>query len=412
MLSCGAFIDVRYSQRLKKGRGNFFEEKVRNTRKDDVRQWWRNVNVMSGRNYSQSCFNLERDGVALLEGELAESLNQYFATVAADIPPLDTSCVPSFLPSVEEVPIVHSHVVCKKLLHVKTNKAMGPDSIPPRIIKEFPYELTEPVTKIFNTSISTGEVPILWKCYNIIPIAKVKKSLCESDTRPISVTPILSKVLEDFVVAWMIEDVGQHIDSRQFGSLKESSTTYCLLNLIHNWLSELDNPGCYLRACFLDFSKAFDRIDHTIVIRKLIDLRVRRSIIPWICSFRTDQWQCVKLGQTVSNWLPVRADVPQGTKLGPILFVIMINDLKLASPRCSYWKYVDDITISEFAAARGVSILQSELDNISTWADTKNMVLNTKKGQGDAIDTKVLESVNAHKVLGVTIQSNLKWGCS
>ena len=86
-----------------------------------------------------------------------------------------------------------------------------------------------------------------------------------------SSTPILSKVLEDFVVSWMIEDVGEHIDSRQFGSLKGSSTTYCLLDLIHNWLSELDNPGCYLRACFLDFSKAFDRIDHTIVIRKLID---------------------------------------------------------------------------------------------------------------------------------------------
>ncbi|CAH3166426.1 unnamed protein product, partial [Porites evermanni] len=66
----------------------FYEEKVRNTRKDDVRQWWRTVNVLSGRTYSQSCFTLERDGVVLSEGELAESLNQYYATVAADIPPL------------------------------------------------------------------------------------------------------------------------------------------------------------------------------------------------------------------------------------------------------------------------------------------------------------------------------------
>ena len=364
---------------IKARKRKFYEEKVRNTRKDDVRQWWRTINAMSGRAYSQYCFTLERDGVVLSEGELAESLNQYFATVAADIPPLDTACLPPFLPSADEVPILHSHVVCKKLLHVKANKAMGPDSIPPRIIKELAYELAEPVTKIFNTSLSTGEVPFLWKCSNITPIPKVKQPQYESDTRPISLTPILSKVLEDFVVSWMIEDVGEYIDTRQFGSLKGSSTTYCLLDLIHSWLSELENSGCYLRACFLDFSKAFDRINHTIVITKLIDLGVRRSIIPWICSFLTDRWQCVKLLQTVSNWLPVCAGVPQGTKLGPILFVIMINDLKLASPRCSYWKYVDDITMSESAPASGVSILQSELDNISTWAATNNMVLNPKK---------------------------------
>ena len=253
---------------------------------------------MSGRTYSQSCFTLEHNGVALLEGKLAESSTTLIHVCHA------------ILPSAEEVPIVHSHVVCKKLLHVKANEAMGPDSIPPLIIKELAYVLTEPVKKIFNTSLSTGEVPILWKCSNIIPIPKVKQP-CENDTRPISLTPILSKVLEDFVVSW-IEGVGtcKHIDSGQIGRLKGSSTTYCLLGFFHNWLSELDNPGCYLRACFLDFSKAFDRIDHTIVIGKLIDLGVCRSIIPWICSFVTDWWHCVKLGQTFSNWLPVRAVIP------------------------------------------------------------------------------------------------------
>ena len=160
---------------IKARKRKFYEEKVRNTRKDDVRQWWRTVNAVLGRAYGQYCFTLERDGVVLSEGELAESPNKYFATVAADIPPLDTACLPPFLPSADEVPILHSHVVCKKLLHVKANKAMGPDSIPPRVIKEFAYELAEPVTKIFNTSLSTGEVPFLWKCSNITPIPKVKQ---------------------------------------------------------------------------------------------------------------------------------------------------------------------------------------------------------------------------------------------
>ena len=225
---------------------------------------------MSGRSRSCSQFTLERDGVVLSESELAACLNHYFANVARDIPPLDMSSLAAYLLPNEREPLVHLHEVCKKLLSVQPNKAMGPDNIPPRIIKEFGYELAEPVTTIFNSSLSTGVVPNIWKEPNITPIQKLKQPQNEGDMRPISLTPILSKDLEDFVVTWMIEDVGEYIDARQFGSLKGSSTPYCLLDLIHNWLPELENPGCYLRACFLDFSKAFDRINHTIVITKLI----------------------------------------------------------------------------------------------------------------------------------------------
>ena len=177
----------------------------------------------------------------------------------------------------------------------------------------------------------------------------------------------------------MVEDIGGQIHNRQHGSLKGTYTTLCLLDLIHNWLSKMYNPGHYLRACFLDFSKAFDRIDHNIVITKLIDLGVCRSIIPWICSFLSNRHQCVKLGQCVFRWLSTSAGVPQGTKLGTILFVIMINDLKIVSPRSSNWKYVDDVTISEIVPTREVSILQNEMDVIGNWTSTNNMELNPKK---------------------------------
>ena len=99
---------------------------------------------------------------------------------------------------------MHSHEVRKKLLSVLPNKAMGPDNIPPRIIKEFAYELAEPVTTIFDSSFSAGVVPSIWKESNITPISKVKQPQNEGDIRPLSLIPIPSKVLEDFVVTWSI----------------------------------------------------------------------------------------------------------------------------------------------------------------------------------------------------------------
>ena len=125
----------------------------------------------------------------------------YFVTVASDISPLDFSSLPAFLPATAPPPTLHPHEVCNKLLKLRTNKAMGPDNIPSRMLKEFAYELTEPITLIFNTSLFSGEVPALWKESTIIPIPNEKQVQLESDARPIALTPVLSNVLEDFIVS-------------------------------------------------------------------------------------------------------------------------------------------------------------------------------------------------------------------
>ena len=141
----------------------------------------------------------------------------------------------------------------------------------------------------------------------------------------------------------------------------------------------LCNTNKHLRLCSLDFSKAFDLIGHNVLIRKLLDLGVRRCLIPWIISFLSNRRQRVKNGEAYSDWLPVNAGVPQGTKLGPILFLIMINDLFIPTPETNLWKYVDDVSISECLTKNGEASIQSTLDTVSSWASMNLMKLNTKK---------------------------------
>ena len=154
------------------------------------------------------------------------------------------------------------------------------------------------------------------------PIPKATPVTADGDLRPISLTPCIAKIQEDFALKWLTEDIRHKIDPQQFSSLKGSSTTFCLLDMFENWLSPLDQPDHYLRICYLDFSKAFDHIDHNVLVKKLTDLGVRRSLIAWLCSFLSDRRQAVELNSLISDWELCRAGIPQGTKLGPILFAI------------------------------------------------------------------------------------------
>ena len=193
--------------------------------------------------------------------------------------------------------------------------------------------------------------------------------------------------------------------------------------MINNWLQALDSPKRYLRIWFLDFSKAFDRINHNILIAKLIVLGVRRCLIPWICDFLSNRHPAVKINESCSEWGYVNSGVPHGTKLGPVLFLVMINDLKIKSLNSSRWKYVDDVTISEVIKATEESCLQTELNELQQWACENDVRLNGLKckemvvsflRQSDSntplyINDQQLELVTSFKSWGGTINNQLKW---
>ena len=181
--------------------------------------------------------------------------------------------------------IISAEEAEKQLLNIKVSKAVGPDNIPNWILKDLSGIIARPVCAIFNSSIRKGYVPSLWRSADVIPVPKTNPiNNLKKDLRPISLTPILAKLLENYPVHPMRKTC-PNIDTTQFGAMHGSSTTHALLQILHPIFKAVDDSRNYARLLLIDFSKAFDHIHHGILLDKLKKNGVHPVITKWYSSF-------------------------------------------------------------------------------------------------------------------------------
>ena len=353
---------------------------------------------------------------------LANRINETFQSVSAALPKLEPTYQHSDTPLPDEYHVSVQEVE-KKLMAINIRKATGPDNIPNWVLRDFAGYLSGPLSSIFNSSFREGFIPEIWKCADVVPLPKVNPpKRLDKDLRPISLTPTISKVQERFVYAWYWEILKDKMDNLQFGALKGTCTTHALILMMHEWMKSTDDSKNknFIHIVLLDYAKAFDHIDPNILVNKLAALGIPAPLLRWAEAFLTKRHQRVKIGQYTSAWLEIWGTVPQGTLLGVLFFLCMINDL---STECKAIKYVDDTTIYHTSNNPNDNSVQKSVSTAIEWSTANSMKINTTKTKDmivsfakempNVANIEVcgvsIERVETCKLLGVTLNNKLTW---
>jgi len=315
--------------------------------------------------------------------------------------------------------------VFKLLSNIKENKATGPDGIPGKILKICAEELADVYTLLFQASLDQGVVPEDWKDANIVPLFKKGDKTKAVTYRPVSLPSISCKLLEHIIHSSIMAhlDEFKFLNNAQHGFRKKRSCETQLISTLEDFNNCL-NKKQQIDAILLDFSKAFDKVDHEGLLLKLDHCGISDSLLSWIRSFLIGRGQKVLVDGTMSAPRPVLSGVPQGTVLGPLLFLIYINDISdHLSQGTEIRLFADDsLLYRTINSPEDAVTLQKDLDQLQRWEATWKMEFHPQKCQLLRITNKrkfihsqynihnvILEETCSAKYLGVTIDSKLRW---
>ena len=305
-----------------------------------------------------------------------------------------------------DLPTITQRRVLELLLSIPTHKATGDDGISAKLLRIAAPAVSPSLSKLLNLCLSTKTFPTAWKVANVTPVFKGNGSRNDKNNyRPISVHPILSKILEKHICEYLCNFLKKNnlFHHLQSGFRKSHSTETALIRLVDQLLINLDNDKI-TGLVFIDYKKAFDLIDHQLLLSKLKVLGVNETFLPLFRDYLSGRSQYVTIDGCHSTKRSVTLGVPQGSILGPILFLVFINDLPEALQHCVADIYTDDTTISHSAhyqeAPNAVSEgLEEDIIEVLNWSSSNKMLLNESKTKSMLVTGKRLVKKMDHSTL-------------
>ena len=304
-------------------------------------------------------------------------------------------------------------------------KAAGPDNIPASMIKDTAEELAAPISFLVNKSFEAGVFPTAEKSAKVTPLYKSGERNSFNNYRPISVLNVISKVVEKLVFIQLSDyfEKNDLLTECQYGFRRGRSTQHAVTKLVDNVRQNIDQ-GKHTGVLYMDFSKAFDTVNHACILHKLPFYGITGTELAWITDYLFNRNQVVNYEGLLSKPQKIAHGVPQGSILGPLLFIVLVNDMQCQLVKSSMLMYADDTVL--FFSSKNIpeieNTINAEADKIQTWITENCLVLNKKKGKtefilyraksnGDNCNIKVgYDEINqppAYEYLGVTLDSHL-----